>query len=146
VNRKALRRHDKWVGGLRRVENEGQGVWDLRVFFPEHFIGLMADARSGNPNAAVVLDLLANTIGHVGRADPPALCLLCDHEFKGDTPAAFVIVTARVDAPKQGIGNALCDGCIEPGETLLERVAQSYKERVMGDLRILQTPSAPGRA
>jgi len=149
VNRKmrrAQRARREWVAGLLRVEDEGQGVWDMRVYFPEHFAGLTADALAGNRNAAVLLDLLINTISHIGRADPPALCLLCDHQFSGDRPAAFVIVTARVEVPEQGLGNGLCEGCVEPGATLLQRVAQSYKERVMGDLRILPTPHAAGRA
>jgi hypothetical protein len=77
--RRAQRAGREWVAGLRRVENEGQGVWDMRVFFPGHFAELMAEALAGNGNAAAVLNLLINTIGHVRQAEPPALCLLCDH-------------------------------------------------------------------
>jgi hypothetical protein len=146
-NRHERRKRERFVRGLRRVENEGQGVWDMRVIFPQTLPAIVSDAAAGKPGMAVLYDLVMQAASHVREARPPALCLLCDHAFTGDMPAAFVVVTARVDEPKGGITNGLCAHCAEPGGSdLLQRVAQSYKERVMGDLRVLPVPHAPGRA
>jgi hypothetical protein len=144
-NRHQRRQRQRHMRAFRRTEQEGQGVWDMRVFFPEDFRAVMAEALADG-HAAVLFSLLVQTIKTIGRADPPALCLLCNHTFTGGPPAAFVLVTAHVDLPKQGIGNALCHDCVEPGETLLARLTQSYRQAVLPDLRIVPTPSGVGRA
>jgi hypothetical protein len=145
-NRRQRRKRERFVRGFRRVENEGQGVWDMQVIFPQTVPEIVAAAAAGEPGMTVLYDLVMQAAQHVREAHPPALCLLCDHTFTGDMPAAFVIVTARVDEPKGGITSGLCAGCVEPVSDLLQRVSQSYKEQVIGDLRVLPPLHASGTA
>ena len=139
------RQHPRHARALRRIEREGQGIWSLKIIFPEDARALLIEARAGGTAAALFV-LLARTIGTIERASPPSLCLLCEHEFAHDSPAALAIVSALVDAPTQSIGTGLCADCVEPAETLLERVTQTYRQQIRPGLRVLPMPSSPGSA
>ena len=119
-------------------------LWDLEVLYPEHVAALVAAAlRGGRPRA--LCNLLELVIRSVETADPSGLCLLCEADFANTTPAAFVLASAHVEVPLEGFGNALCEACAEPRETVLSRVAQAY-DRAVPDFQILATPSEPGHA
>jgi len=93
--------------------------------------------------------MLNQAIADMSKRKPPALCLLCDHSFrKKQAPAAFVLLLAAVEDPHASITSPLRHTCAAPHlwHTLTERAAQKYKERMIPDLRVLPTPSAPGRA
>jgi hypothetical protein len=146
--RRARKAARKWLAGYQKAHDEARGIWDMQVFFPQHVLSLTIEALAGDTTAALMLEQLDVVSNMIQQADPPTLCMLCDHVFRrGDAPpTAFVIVSPHVDMPEQGIGSGLCHACVEPGETLMQRVAQCYKDRVMHDLRVLPPASPPGHA
>ena len=131
---------------LTQLHTEGQGVWKLSVIFPHDAPALLLASVSGDRKARQFQEAIEQFLQRLPQADPPALCLLCDHEFAGDLPVALVALTAYTDAPNCAVMNGLCIDCTR-SERLLERIAGKYRDSVFGDeLRILPTPSLPGRA
>jgi hypothetical protein len=100
--------------------------------------------RTSKAQAANLLTALDRAITTMQAADPPTLCLLCDHEFR-DAPAAFVVLTGAIEAPRNAIVVGLC-ACCAAGNDLLDRIAQKYKQSVVRGLRHLPALSEPGRA
>jgi len=143
--RQQQRHRQRAIRAMRDAQHEGQCVWDLRIFFPEDALRLMAEA-TGNRHAAVLFAMLAGTIRDMEAAKDQAMCLLCPQTFGHDSPRAFVLLTPLVGSPRNGIANALCDACAEPSGPLLERVLDSYRQVGMSNLRVLPPPHPAGRA
>ena len=49
------------------------------------------------------------------------LCLLCDHQLVGHSPAAVIALMAHADARSEVVMNGLCDACAV-GDKLIERL------------------------
>ena len=94
---KRRRKHERFVAGFQQIQNEGQGVWDMCVVYPDNLPAIIEAGARGDRSMAVLYDLVMQATAGVRRAKPPALCLLCDHAFTRDMPAAFVVVMAGVE-------------------------------------------------
>jgi hypothetical protein len=143
--RQEQRQRQRAICALRDAQHEGQGVWDLRILFPEDALRLMAEAVA-NQHAAVLFGMLVDAIRDMEGATERAMCLLCPRTFGLARPRAFVLLTPLVGSPRNGIANALCDACAQPTGPLLDRVMDSYRQAGMGNLRVLPAPHPAGRA
>jgi hypothetical protein len=130
---------------MRRLNAEGRGVYKVAIVFPHEGPDLLAAALAGDGVALAEFTLIMQGIDLVKTARPPLLCLLCDHEFSGHLPAAFVVMTGHVDDPTAGLVNGLCRKCAAGGD-LTGRVAGKYRTEMIPDLRVLPEFSEPGRA
>jgi hypothetical protein len=106
-------------------------LWDLSVFYPEHAAALVAEAVGGGRPRALC-NLLERVIKTIESANPPGVCLLCDHVFGADLPAAYVLTSEHTDEPRQGCGNAVRNVCAEDRASLLHRVVEVYVRAVPG--------------
>jgi hypothetical protein len=119
-NRRAFQRT------ANQIRAEGGGVYQLDVI-------PFLDAVFHERGCRVIRDLVESTTS--GKAP---LCLLCDTQIDlAAPPAVIVAMTAHCDAPTWMMGNAVCYGCVEPWETLQQRVVAAYRAGIISDLRVL---------
>ena len=147
----AKRRRDRraFVKGVRTVEAEGQGVWQMSIYAPDDVAGLLVDTLAGDERAAKTMAMLHGMMGETISANPPRICLTCDNEFTAEAmPHAWVLVHAIGGAAKKSLGNGICAGCHAryPGEALVPVATEVYRQNMIPDLRILPPMSEAGRA
>jgi hypothetical protein len=138
------RRQDEILARANQMHVEGQGLWQMEIVFQQDIPVMLLRAKTSR-SVRTRFSILANAIGQMPRMQPSAMCLLCDHAFIEDAPAAFVLLTAAIDGPTQGIVNGLCVDCASQDD-LQGRIAEKYKDMMVDGLRVLPSPAAPGQA
>ena len=83
---------------FKAMHRESQGIWQLRVVFPDELPTLIVAAFAGDQRARQLLAGFQTILSHATRER--GLCLLCDHEFGPERqPAAIVFLSAYRDDP-----------------------------------------------
>jgi hypothetical protein len=136
------------------AQAEGQGVWLLtlirrgeeRELFERWM--LHGDAAALQTVALIVQTLspIMALTRHPPKAAP--MCTLCDTTFwRGQMPAAVMLLHAQVDAPTQALASGVCDRCLEnyPTHAALKDVLLGVYRAALGmpDMREI-TPIMPG--
>jgi hypothetical protein len=134
--------------GLEEIRLEGQGVWQIAIYSIEGMLESIMRGLAGDAEAQRLAIVIGQFILAIDRADPPAMCLLCDHEFSRDAPPlALVILHAYLDNPRHALGHGICDACWakNPSASALSSlVTDYYRKNVISDLREVPQPSEPG--
>jgi len=138
------RRQDEILTRANQMHVDGQGLWQIEIVFQQDIPAMLLRAKTSQ-SVQTRLSILASAIGSMRRMQPSAMCLLCDHAFIGDAPAAFVLLTAAIDGPTQALANGLCVDCASQDD-LQRRIAEKYKDMMLDDLRVLPSSAAPGQA
>jgi hypothetical protein len=142
------RRAREFQAGIRAVQSEGQGLWNLWVIGPDSQLELLLRAVGGDAHARQLVDLTCQTLRQVvdNRARDPALCLLCEHRFTIENPAptAIVILAADFEVAGHAIANVVCERCYS-AEDLGQRIVAFYRRTVIPDARVVQV-AEPGHA
>jgi hypothetical protein len=144
--RKERRAINKTLAGMHA---EGQGVWDLMIYDPPDVATVMEAARAGDSYARRTVLMLDSVMRRVRAANPPDLCLTCDHEFTAKAmPRAWVLTHAHRDEPRNAMSSGICAACHAryPGAALLPVVTDVYRRNLISDLRVLSPTSEPGHA
>jgi len=141
--------------GLEAIHAEGAGVYEHQMFNLAGVVELVEAAAAGNERARAYCSVLQHTLRVITASATPdrndcMLCLLCDTVFwRGCRPEAFVVLHAHRDVPKQAVVQCICRRCyIAHGSlpNLKGAVVKKLRSDVIGDLREIPPPSAPGRA
>jgi hypothetical protein len=132
---------------FQQIHGEGQGVWQFAVFSPENTPELILAALAGQELAIRWLRALSDAMHTVPRQKPPMLCLLCQHTFRlSRPPAAFAMLTAKIEDPSVAVVNGLCPRCFTADRDMQDRIAEYYRKNALSDLRMLPPIGEPGRA
>jgi hypothetical protein len=131
---------------LQAARHEGNGVWRLSLLTAEAYAALLADAISGDAEAARLVHLLHHLrqqldTGRTSSGSTPQ-CLLCGTEFEHDNALRVAgVLNAAVDVPVSGITVGVCSRCHETAaaETVLfDAVVRALGVRFgLGELRRL---------
>jgi hypothetical protein len=134
--------------GLEEIRLEGQGVWQIAIYSVEGMLESLIRGMTGDAKAQHLAIVIGQFIQAIDAADPPAMCLLCDHEFSRDAgPLALVILHAYRDDPRNVLGHGICGACWakKPSAFALSSlVTDYYRKNVINDLREVPQPSEPG--
>jgi hypothetical protein len=146
AKRKSKRRRDL-EQGIKEMHAEGQGAWQITVITPEEVLRISLGYIAGDTASMKWFRWIYDLCEQMDKARPPALCLLCDHEFTAQTPPrAFVALTALRDDPTSAIGNGLCPKCAAH-PNLMQQIADKYRQSMITDLRVIPAPHpTPGHA
>jgi hypothetical protein len=145
------RARERFQAGIRAVQSEGQGLWNLWVIRPDDHLELLLRAVGGDAHARQLVDLTCQTLRQVvdNRARDPALCLLCEHRFtiENPAPAAIVILAADFEVAGHAIANVICERCYS-AEDLGQRIVAFYRRTVIPDARVVRVVQVaePGHA
>jgi len=127
------------------IETEAAGVYAVMIVTPQIALEMGAAALEGNLEAETYMLAIAHCLREIPKRRPRLLCLTCDKEFSAQAlPAAFALFHAYRDDAKTALGNGLCDACATKPD-LEGRVLAAYKEKLLGDLRVLPrfSPGSP---
>lgn len=149
---KRRRRLERFARG---VQAEGQGVWRIELINRQGVLELLPHAQAGDTRAQRLLLLVRQLLDQVAACtspDPEAgtLCLLCDTVFwQQQPPEVWSILLAERDDPHRVLATGICTGCctrLGDLSAIKDAVLAYYQDKMIPDLRVLPSFSAPGRA
>lgn len=118
-----------WEDGIRKVDTEGAGAFDIHVLARPLPHDLMLAALSGDAVAVGLLQAVASTVDSIGKAPrkKPALCLCCPRAVRKADQYVVCITTPHRDDPSMAIGSVICAKCWADQERISERIIEAMR-------------------
>src|SRR5690242_2805418 len=104
---------DELYSGIKSVNDESGGLLRIDLVMPSHGPALVAAALFGDPQAAWLLTMIAQTSRRIRKAPKrlPVLCSACPRPIRKLDGVTFGVTLPAVDAPAQGLAFAICPKC-----------------------------------
>lgn len=135
-----------WADGVRRVNAEAAGVIDLQVVLQGDIPELLAQTILGDPEAARLVPLVAQTTRRIrdAPAGRPMLCGACPMALRGLRYSIVCAVPRRPDA-KEALTLAICPRCGTDYATVIRSAGQAL-QRIWPNSRTLDVHPNTGSA
>lgn len=141
---------DDWEAGIRKMEQESGGSFDIHVFTPNDMPSLVHSARAGAPNAKSLVASLNGVLEDITNRKPDNLltCAICDRPIV--MPARVGLVVPEGDTFSVAMSFGVCSHCddrIGGDRPLLMAELQGCLREIWPDARaIIPTHDDGGRA
>jgi hypothetical protein len=138
--------HDtKWVDGVEAVTREAAGAVEIAVIMQSELLGLLNEARRGNPSAEKLLNLTAQTLARIEIAPrgAPMLCACCPRPVRPGGRFNIAVAIPARDDPRGALSLAVCGRCASTPQEVSDKALEGLR-RIWPDLRTLAVTHPQG--
>jgi len=137
-------KQERLVQILKDINDEGQGIWTLKIYPPDRRSELLYGMIAGDPMSIAVVRSVTQAIeAHVQ-------CTFCDNRFSKDfMPNTPALLTANVEHPERCLFMAVCDTCREKypeNYDLVKTLFEFVRQHMISDARKLDINQTTGNA